>query len=459
MNFKSYQHTYLCRLSLLFLLNIFAVCVAVAQPGSPGPLAAPTPVDVAIESASARLIGPNTGVKGWAVTLSFTQEFDTALNSTDSDQARRAGNYQIINTSTNAVVPVNSAGFAPVTGTTGVTFVKLILLGEDALNKDDKFYIFARNLLFKNAKPKSLPIQEILVAKEATENGGEKISAEKVSGELKPAWGLAPSKGRDDSQLYGAYEVTKARGLPTTGTGDLKVKIPFAKTFWNRTSSFSPLVDIKVSSDAGADPDSFKFALEWFLPLHVGQDPNATFPYTAVDLINSGKIEAPKNFNNINALWESRWLFPSSHFPWNSRKFRMFLDPFVGSELGKNLKSPLKTIEGHGLARLMVGADLTIQIPVRNLKALKGFEFTSEYVRRWPLKRELLVDKDANGNLVSLALSKSPKDYSDSKFIIKVNNYFGPYVGYEWGRLPPNYELVDHKWTIGLLFKAKVKAE
>jgi len=131
----------------------------------------------------------------------------------------------------------------------------------------------------------------------------------------------------------------------------------------------------------------------------------------------------------------------------------------VGHELGKNLRSPLKSAEGKTLFRLFVGVDLTLQVPVKGVSALKGFEFTSSFIRRWPIKRELLVDKDANGNLVGLALSKGPKDYSDSKFIIKVNDFFGPYIGYEWGRLPPNYELVDHKWTFGLLFKSKVRAK
>ena len=55
---------------------------------------------------------------------------------------------------------------------------------------------------------------------------------------------------------------------------------------------------------------------------------------SAVDWINTGKIEAPKNFDNINAIWEERWLFPSAALG-NAKHFNMFLDPFVGTELGK----------------------------------------------------------------------------------------------------------------------------
>jgi hypothetical protein len=75
--------------------------------------------------------------------------------------------------------------------------------------------------------------------------------------------------------------------------------------------------------------------------------------------VNTGKIEAPKNFNNVNAIWESRWLFPSSRLAGSGKKFRLFIDPFVGHELGKNLKSPLEEADGKGIARVYTGANLT----------------------------------------------------------------------------------------------------
>lgn len=433
------------QLFIAFSLVLATISLANAQPPA---------VDVSIESASARkLIADNGSGRGWTVSIAFTRAFDPA---TDSAQAKKPSNYRIMNANTGALIPVSQADFVQIAGA-NIAIIKIIVPGADSLNPDDSFYVFAVNLRFGGAAAKSTPMHEIEVPQEVAAGTSGPLT-ETTDSFPKPAWGLARSKGKNDSDLYGAYELTKTRGAPTTGSGDLKLAIPFFKDFWNRTSKFSPLVEFKASSDANADADSFKFAVEWFLPLTVRERPSK-WPYTAVDFINSGKIEAPKNFNNVNALWESKWLFPSSHFPWNGKKFRMFLDPYVGHELGKNLKSPLSTAEGASLARLMVGADLTIQVPVKNLVALKGFEFTSAYIRRWPLKRELLVDKDANGNLVGLALSKGPKNYSDSKFIIKVNDYFGPYIGYEWGRLPPNYELVDHKWTFGLLFKSKVKAK
>ncbi len=449
----------------LIKLVLIGTVLATANILRAQPAPSPTPVDVSIISASAsQLTVAKPGsdakkprpIKGWIVFVVYSKKFDTASGSADAIQVHVSSNFRILNASTGAFVPVSSPDFDPIDATSD-NRVRLIVPSPDGLNEDDAFYLFTPNLLFQGASAKAVPMSEIKIQKKLDTNGNETISTEGRDIVPQPAWGLAKSKGRDDSDIYASYELTTARNTATTGTGDLKVAIPFFANFWSRTSRFSPLVDIKASSDEKADPDSLKFGLEWFLPLHVGQDPNETRPYTTIDLINTGKIEAPKNFDNINAIWETRWLFPSSHFPWNGKKFRMFLDPFVGTEIGKNLKSPVEEADGKGLIRAMVGANLTVQIPVRNLVALKGFEFTSAYIRRWPLKRELTIDKDADGNFVSLEINKAPKDYSDSKFVIKINDYFGPYIGYEWGRLPPNFELVDHKWTFGILFKSKVK--
>lgn len=416
------------------------------------------PVKVSIESAIANQIAVEERVVGWSVYITFSEEFAAA----DSVEAEKPSNYKIINVSTGSQVPVSAAKFVPLTnpasGQITLQEVLLVLPSGEALNKQDSFYVFTPNLIFKGARTESVPAHEIKL--EFEPNGdtvkiGKKVT--KTQDLPRPAWGLGKARDRDSSDLFISYELTKARGEATTGTADVKVSIPFFKNFWKKTSRFSPVVDVKASSDADADPDSLKFAFEWTYPVYLNNNPNSSFPYNSVYMLNSAKLEAPKNFNNINALWEHRWLFPSAQIG-NGKNFKMFLDLSAAAEVGKNLRSPLSTVEGKGLLRVLTDANLSIEIPIKDVAALKGFQFTSSYVRRWPLKRELLVDKDANGNLVALTLSKGPKDYSDSKFVMKINDYFGPFIGYEWGRLPPNYELIDHKWTFGILFKSKIKA-
>lgn len=443
----------LLRPALAISLAVAAAYSVAAQKTLPTPPCA-TPADVAISSATAKQVeNASKVITGWEVSVAFSADF-TAPG--DSQPATKAANYFILNVDTGTQIPVSDASLIVVSGLTN-SKVKLLVPSADALNMDENFYVFARNLQFNGSCTESIPSHQIKFHVDPVIT--QKPAIDTTPAAPRATWGLKPSKGKNDSDLYATYELTRVRGAATTGTGELKVAIPFFADFWDRTSKFSPLFELNASSDASADPDSLKFAFEWFLPVHVGHNREAKFPYTSVDLINTGKIEAPKNFNNINALWESKWLFPSAQIPGSGKPFRMFLDPYVGSELGKNLRSPLPAAEGHALARLMAGADLTVQVPIKNLNALKQLEFTTSYIRRWPLKRELNVKTDDSGNSTLLTLSKGPKDYVDSKFTVKVNDFFGPYVGYEWGRQPPNYKLVDHKWTFGLIFKSKVRAK
>lgn len=417
--------------------------------------------DVQLTSAEAsQFTEPSSGLKKWQIFAVFDHNFDLAK---DKTVLANQSNYKILNISSNLTLTPEQAVPVQIQGST-IASVRLILNANDSLDIASLYHLYALNLTFggeavENPQKLQAPVKIRVIKKPATQppaTGGGQSNAE-LNEAPKPSWKFDKSKDRDDSDIYGSYQLTATRGAATTGTGDLKVAIPFTKNFWKRRSTFSPVVDIKVSSDAEADPDSLKFALEWFLPLYVSDNQNAKFPYTAVDWINSAKIEAPKNFDNINALWESRFLFPSSKFPWENKNFKMFLDPFAGSEIGKNLKSPLKAAQGKAITRLYFGANLTLQIPVKDLSLLKGFEMNTSYIRRLPLKRELNFDKDASGNLILATFGKGPKDYVDSKLIMKLNDYFGPFIGFEWGRLPPNYSLVDHKWTFGLLFKTKIK--
>jgi hypothetical protein len=418
----------------------------------------PPTVDVKINSVTANHIPNASGnVSGWAVYVRFTAPFDV---SKDSIQVTNPGNYRIINVSSGSMIPVSLADFVQISGA-DVTQIRLVLRSGDALNSADLFHLFALKLTFGglNATDPSQLQAPIVVRLDQKKVEVDQATTAQGINLHKPTWIFKSSKNRDDSDIYASYELTTARDKATTGTGDVKVAIPFFSNFWGRTSKFSPLADIKASSDEKADPDSLKFALEWFLPVYVRDNPDERFPYTAVDWINSFKVEAPKNFDNVNALWESRWLFPSSKFPWIGDRYHVFLDFFGGHELGKNIISPLKAAEGKALFRLMLGANLTIAIPFKENFLLKGVDFNASYIRRMPLKRELSFDKDKDGNLTLVTFGTAPKDYVDSKLTLKVNDFFGPYLGFEWGRLPPNYSLVDHKWTFGILFKSKVKVK
>jgi hypothetical protein len=384
--------------------------------------------------------------KSWTIAVNFDSNMD-GDNATEIAAAETSSNYKLININSGQTIPISRATANRSSNMPTVYKVLLSVPPETALtpglNDRDLFHLYAFNLTFDNSSPLN-PLQSPVFVPKAEPPPAD----DPPPG---PKWRLKTSTDRESSDLFGSYSLTKTRHKATTGTGDLKVALPFSKNFWNRRHVFAPVIDIKASSDHEADADSLKFAFEWFVRV---KNWDTKFIFPTIALKNSGKIEAPKDFDNINAVWEDRWIFPSAF-----GDFPLFINPFVGFELGKNLRSPVPEAEGKGIFRPLVGANLTLQIPIKNFQALKGFEFQSSYIRRWPMKREGSIDKDDDGNLVGITLNKGPKDYSDSKFIIKINDFFGPYIGYEWGRLPPNFELVDHKWTFGILFKSKVKTD
>lgn len=420
------------RLFWFAVITLAISCASVAQ----------TPANIQIRRATAS----QNEDKSWTIAVNFDSNMD-GDNVKEIAAAETSSNYKLININSGQTIPISRAQADHRSNVPTVYKVLLTVEPEapkrPSLNDQDLFHLYAFNLTFDNSPPLN-PLQSPLFVPKAERPPDE----DPPPG---PKWRLKTSTDRDNSDLYGAYSLTKTRHKATTGTGDLKVAIPFSRNFWNRRHVFAPVVDIKASSDGEADADSLKFAFEWFVRV---KNWDTKFIFPTIALKNSGKIEAPKNFDNINAVWEDRWIFPSAF-----GDFPLFINPFVGFELGKNLRSPVPEAKGKGIFRPLVGADLTLQIPIKNLQALKGFEFQTSYIRRWPIKREVSIDKDDDGKLIGITLNKGPKDYSDSKFIIKINDFFGPYIGYEWGRLPPNYELVDHKWTFGLLFKSKVKTD
>lgn len=419
------------------------------------------PVTVKVDAIAERVEDVHGRLLGWRVIVQFDTDFAES-GTTDSSRYSNAGNYKIINISQTSVVPISVVRPLEVPGAIP-SAVKLLVPSADAFDPKYLYHIYITGLLF-NGKPTKGPVQgPISVAakapKDASGTAPVGSSADNSEDVPKATWALKSSKGRDDSDLYLSYEVTSVRHKPTTGAADLKIKIPFHQDFWKRSHMFSPFFEMKASSNASADPDSIKFGGEWRMPLYVGENPEATFWYTQVDLISSAGIEAPKDFDNVNAVGEERFLFPSANLLGRDRKVEMYLDPYVGYQFGRNLKSPLAIAKGNVISRLAFGANWKISIPINNAFILKGVDFESAYGRLIPFTRELTVKKKDDGTYTLLGFGKAPKDYSNSKFVVKVNDYFGPYIGYEWGRLPPNYNLVDHKWTFGLLFKTKVKAQ
>jgi hypothetical protein len=132
-----------------------------------------------------------------------------------------------------------------------------------------------------------------------------------------------------------------------------------------------------------------------------------------------------------------------------------YFRPFIGQELGANINSPLREAQGKFIYRPMAGTTFNLIFPVQ-VAGFQAISLEGSYIRRWPLRREVSFEEDDDGNLTALSIGKSPRDFVTAKANFDFTKAFGLSVGYEYGELPPNFKLVDHKTTIGLTYKIKI---
>lgn len=297
------------------------------------------------------------------------------------------------------------------------------------------YTLYIKNMTF-GGKPPQVPLQALI-------NPTGRCGA--------PPPGAAP-QGRDDSSIYAAGQLEKASGTKIYASIDTKLRRRIYQT--DTTSTTLPKVihdvgfvfDLKASTSPKADPDSMNIGLEWQM-----SSAATTGFFRYFILYNNPKIEAEKDFDNTNALLETRLDFGTRNLakkPWTP-----IFTPFIGQEIGKNLKSPVKEAENSFLYRLKAGTKLNLFFQPK--KFLKEVELDAEYTRRWLLRRELSFEKDGDGNLRLLEISKKPRDYVRANLNFFFTENIGVTVGYEYGSLPPSFKLVDHKSNIGVIFKFK----
>jgi len=69
------------------------------------------------------------------------------------------------------------------------------------------------------------------------------------------------------------------------------------------------------------------------------------------------------------------------------------------------------------------------------------------------MKRELGFEVNDDKTLSLTQFGRTPRDWIEAKIDFGINKFFAPYIGYEWGQVPPSYKLIDHRVKIGLSYK------
>lgn len=279
----------------------------------------------------------------------------------------------------------------------------------------------------------------------------------------------SPSKGRDDSNVYLSGHIEGARGGKTQFSTDTKLDLPHSTNGF--FGEIGPYFDLKASTAKGADADSMSFGLK----LRTGH----VFPRKLDTVIRDGHevrvfhepdkrlltgitfdlmpgIESDKRFRNINTVLGNRLSFitNSSRLFGKSLGNVIYIQPFIGYEIGRNIKSPVDDVEGRGLSRGLAGASLYLNLTPRQTS---GLSFQVDYIRRFLLRREASFTEDDDKKFVPLVVGRGPRDYVKSTFEFDLTDFTGVTVSHEYGRLPPNFELVNNKFSFGLVHKFSTK--
>ena len=254
----------------------------------------------------------------------------------------------------------------------------------------------------------------------------------------------------EDADYYISGNITGARKKKTAFTTEIRLQ-PSRKRFFKGSLEFTPVFfTLNASTAADADPDKMEIGTKFrnVFARFAGFQ-GAYFDYGV-------KLESERDFENTNLVSDARLLFLPKELG-NAKKVKIFLNPFIGAEAGKNLRSPLNAAEGDGIARILGGADLRVAFLRANGRPWGNW--TSSYTRRWLLSNELSFRTDNNDNLVLVQFGKRPRDYFESKFSFGIGNFMDAFIAYDWGETPPSYKKMDHRFRIGFEFKKKTVPE
>lgn len=232
----------------------------------------------------------------------------------------------------------------------------------------------------------------------------------------------------------------------------MKVELPIGVSIFREQQDLIPYIDLKASSNKKADADSLKFGAIIRSPFNVKNEAlNKVVTNVVWDI--DGRIEGNKNLKFINGVLGNTFYFVTPVI--GSEKVQLYVQPFVGLEIGNNLKTPVTQARNQKILRPNIGSSLYLNFFTGN-KLLDSSSLQIDYIRRWLLRREVGVDKDNNGNFIPVFVGKGPRDYVQTKFQFDFTKYFGVAIGYDYGRIPPTFNLVDSRFSVGFVYKKQL---
>jgi hypothetical protein len=337
-------------------------------------------------------------------------------------------------------------------------FTTVLLSLNQPLKPGHEYRIFQQHLTFFGCKPKTILEGSFQVKDNTAGGAGASMgTGASAGGEKKPSFfAKSPSDGRDDSNVYLSGEIEGAHKSKTQFTSDVKIDIPLASA--GVFDRIGPYFSMKASTAKDADANSLKFGAKLRHSHNISRpsdptthqfigDDRRVLTGLVFDLIPG--FESDRRFNNVNTLLDTRLYFIPRV---QGGTHHLYFQPFVGYEIGRNIKSPVAAAEGHGLSRPYFGSSLYLRLMP---KTFSGASLQVDYVRRFLLRREFGFKEDDSGKPVLLDVGRGPRDYLKAAFSLDFSDFTGLTISYEHGRVPPNFQLVDSKFAFGIVYKFK----
>jgi hypothetical protein len=267
---------------------------------------------------------------------------------------------------------------------------------------------------------------------------------------------ISPGKTKDDSDVYISGIVSPAVGAGPTYTIDSKAKYTVYSFGKSGASTLSVSGDIKTDNRKTADPDSF----HWGLPY---QHVSAHGPIENWSLLG---MELDKKANAINLVSAPGITQVFGHtfskadpkhpnVPLVRASVGMSLT--AGLEFGDNLRNDYavvnKSSRGEGaFLRGVPGAAVYLVVP--QILHLNKISLSSSYTARIPTTDELFLETRHTQTPIPLLTSKT-RHYLEDNLQFMVTEYAGFQIKHQYGSLPPAFNFVDHKVSVGLVFAFK----
>ncbi len=265
------------------------------------------------------------------------------------------------------------------------------------------------------------------------------------------------TKGKEDSEVFFEASLKGANNDQVFEGLDFNFSIPLRKPL-KRDYALILFSNARLVTDPKSNPSSVELGVKLqhshpFKVSDLGEDNKPNYSFFPGFRFEVGvKGEATQNiikFPFANVAGFGRITFPANLI--DTENMLLQVNPFFGTELGINIKNLVPEARRKPIVRLLSGVTVKFQ-PFRS-RERQPVVFEGNYEYRNLLRSETGVTKDDDGNLKALFFGRGPRHFVEFNLKFPWSKYFQPFVEYKYGKLPPSFELFDHKFTAGLTYK------